>query len=78
MDKNMDFNNFGEFIDFCKSEKDFNTQKMVTILQDATVYRELLNDISFNIIAKDIIKTKAPNTFIFFTVSNSIYSTFCR
>ncbi len=39
-----------EFIDFCKAEKDFNTQKMITFLQDATLYQELLNDIGFNIV----------------------------
>lgn len=39
-----------EFIEFCRTEKDFSTQKMITFLQDATMYQELLADISFNIV----------------------------
>lgn len=34
----------------CKGDKDFNTQKLISFLQDSKSYEEVLNEISFNIV----------------------------
>lgn len=45
-----------EFIDYCKTEKDYNTEKMILFFQDATKYQGLVNDISFNIVLQRELK----------------------
>ncbi len=39
-----------KFIDFCRFEKGFDTKKMISFLQDAGAYQNLVIDIGFNIV----------------------------